>query len=112
MDIDAASISIENDRAEPQTEEESVVLKTRKEFGPPVLRLRTDIFKKGIVTRAAPITLSRNFIPPEPETADSGFLEFSGFSMDTRSRDPLILVKAEEEGNESDGEGVKSKDLI
>ena len=104
MDIDVASISIENDRAEPQTEEESVVLKTRKEFGPPVLRLRTDIFKKGIVTRAAPITLSRNFIPPEPETADSGFLEFSGFSMDTRSRDPLILVKAEEEGNESDGE--------
>ena len=53
MDGDAASI--QNDPPEEQIEDENA---------PPVLKLRTDIFQKGVVNGAAPIKLCRNFTTP------------------------------------------------
>ena len=86
-----------NDSTEEQTEKEELIPITRKVSGS--LKLRTDIFKEGVVNGAThkspspPIKLSRNFTPPE--VVDSGFWDFSGFSME--SPEPLILVKEEEE---------------
>ena len=95
MEGDAATISIESAPPEEQTTEEKA---TRQEFCPPVLKLRTDIFKKGVFN-GPPIKLSRNFTPPQ--IADSGFLEFSEIlpnSLPLDTSDPLILVKEQEEG--------------
>ena len=97
----------ENNPTAEQTEERNRI---RKNSIARVLTLRTDIYKKGVVngpvihqSPSPHIKLSRTFT--SPEMADSGFLDFPAFSIETSDPDRLRLVTDEEEEEEEEEEG-------